>query len=158
MKNRLRWSTTVAFALVAQAAHAELGGAATWGGNATAAYAVSSQTVRRMSAISVPYTVMEATLAGGTSVREYVNGTGTVFAVAWQGTHVPDLSVLLGNYFSGYQQSVEQQNAQQGGGFGPVTVERSDVVVQAGGHMGAYIGRAWLRKGLPAGVDTTDIK
>ena len=158
MKKRLQWSTTVAFALIAQVAHAELGGTPTWGGTATENFAVSSQTVRRMSAISIPYTVRESTLAGGTSVREYVNGTGTVFAVAWQGTHVPDLSALLGSYFSGYQQSVEQQNAQLGGGFGPVTVERSDVAVQTGGHMGSYIGRAWLKKGLPAGMDTADIK
>jgi hypothetical protein len=136
-------------------AHAALGSSPTYSATRNAS---SVQAVARMSASAVPYTVSEATLADGTLVREYVGQSGSVFAVSWHGPHTPDLSTLLGTYFPGYLDTLTQQSAQQGSAFGPATVERPDVTVQTGGHMGAYSGRAWLPSGLPAGVTTDDIQ
>jgi hypothetical protein len=136
-------------------AHAALGSAPTY---ATASTTRSTQAVMRLSATAVPYTVSVATLADGTLVREYVGQSGAVFAVSWHGPHMPDLSALLGSYFAGYLDTVNQQHAQQGSAFGPANVQRSDVVVQTGGHMGAYVGRAWLPSGLPVGVSSDDIQ
>ena len=65
----------------------------------------------RLSATAVPYTVSEATLTDGTLVREYVGQSGVVFAVSWHGPHTPDLSSLLGSYFAGYLDTVNQQHA-----------------------------------------------
>jgi Protein of unknown function (DUF2844) len=136
-------------------AHAALGSSPTYTATRNAN---SVQAFARTSASAVPYTVSEATLADGTLVREYIGQTGTVFAVSWNGPHTPDLSTLLGTYFPGYADTLRQQIAKQGSAFGPSTVQRSDVVVEKGGHMGAYIGRAWLPSGLPAGVSTDDIQ
>jgi hypothetical protein len=138
-------------------AYAKLGAAPTWG-EATGSGSTSTQVLRRMSAISTPYTVNESTLTGGTVVREYIGHSGTVFAVAWQGAHVPDLSALLGDSFPAFVQSLSQLHASQGTAFGPADVERPDLVVQSGGHMGAYVGRAWLPSALPAGVSSDDIQ
>jgi hypothetical protein len=138
-------------------AHAKLGAGPTWGASSSS-NSTSTQSIRRMSAISTPYTVNESTLTGGTVVREYIGQSGTVFAVVWQGAHVPDLSALLGDSFPTYVQSLNQLHASQGTALGPADVERSDLVVQSGGHMGAYVGRAWLPSALPAGVSTDDIQ
>jgi hypothetical protein len=37
-------------------------------------------------------------------------------------------------------------------------VDQSTLVVQSGGHMGAFSGRAWLPPALPAGVSGSDIQ
>ncbi|MBN3752537.1 DUF2844 domain-containing protein [Paraburkholderia sp. Tr-20389] len=136
-------------------AHAALGAGPTYAASASAS---STQAVRRMSASAVPYTVNEATLADGTLVREYVGQSGVVFAATWHGPHTPDLSSLLGSHFAGYLDTVNQQHAQRGSAFGPATVQRSDVVVETGGHMGAYVGRAWVPADLPAGMSSDDIQ
>ena len=155
MKLRLQCLLAAAAFANCLSAYAALGSSPTY----TATTITSStQAVMRLSATAVPYTVSEATLADGTLVREYVGKSGTVFAVSWHGPHMPDLSSLLGSYFAGYLDTVNQQHAQQGSAFGPATVQRPDVVVQTGGHMGAYVGRAWLPTGLPAGVSSDDIQ
>jgi hypothetical protein len=42
-------------------------------------------------------------LPSGTSVREYADAGGTVFAVAWDGPTKPDLNQLPGQYFAEYE-------------------------------------------------------
>jgi hypothetical protein len=155
MKVRFHSLLAVAALACSVSAHAALGSTPTYSAARNASFV---QATARVSASAVPYTVSEATLADGTLVREYVAQSGTVFAVSWNGPHTPDLSTLLGTYFPGYVDGAEQQHAQQGSALGPVTVQRSDVVVQTGGHMGAYVGRAWLPSGLPAGVSSSDIQ
>jgi hypothetical protein len=36
-------------------------------------------------------------------------------------------------------------------------VVRSDVVVESGGQMRSYVGRAWLPRALPGGVTPADL-
>lgn len=158
----------VAAAIAALPAHAELGGAPTWpAGTATSSATASTSAAsgtsatlaaRRMSANATPYTVNTTTLTGGTVVREYLASNGNVFAVAWQGPQVPELDTLLGTYFPGYVQSLNTARAAHGTGFGAASVQSSDLVVQSGGHMGAFAGRAWLPPALPAGVSANDIQ
>lgn len=93
------------------------------------------------------YTVNQTTLDGGTSVREYVDASGNVFAVAWSGPFLPNLKELLGPYFD--QMTAAQGRQRQR----PQVVNQSDLVIQSGGHMGAFQGRAWLTGKLPAGFD-----
>ncbi|MEQ5841129.1 hypothetical protein BWP39_13285 [Paraburkholderia acidicola] len=158
-----------AAAIAALPAHAELGGAPTWpAGTATSSAAASTSgtsstsgtlAVRRLSAnATTAYTVNTTTLTGGTVVREYVGSNGSVFAIAWQGPQIPGLATLLGTYFPGYVQSLNETRATRGTGFGAASVQRSDLVVQSGGHMGAFAGRAWLPPALPAGVSANDIQ
>ncbi|WP_408734438.1 DUF2844 domain-containing protein [Paraburkholderia bannensis] len=108
------------------------------------------------SSTSSNYTVRETTLANGTAVREYLTTAGTVFAVAWSGPQMPDLSALLGTYFPQYVAGVQASRAN--GVRGPGMVENSALVVHSGGHMGAFSGQAWLPSALPSGFSTSDIQ
>jgi len=94
--------------------------------------------------------------AGGTTVNEYASSTGQIFAYSWQGPTMPDLPALLGAYNASYR-------AGAAAGFAATQdlhasrVARSDVVVESGGQMRSYVGRAWLPGALPAGVTPADL-
>ncbi|VXB58990.1 conserved hypothetical protein [Burkholderia sp. 8Y] len=90
-------------------------------------------------------------------VREYVSASGTVFAVSWQGPQMPDVRSLLGNYVQTVSDGTAAFRAAHGG-TGPVSLSSSALVVQAGGHMGAYSGRAYIPNAMPTGVNAKDIK
>jgi hypothetical protein len=136
-------------------AYAELGGAPTWSSSGTDHATILAQ---HLSTTSVPYTVNETTLSSGTTVREYVAESGTVFAIVWHGPQMAPLNTLLGTYFSTYLQGLSDARAATGGGYGPLAVQQSGLVVQTGGHMGAYTGRAYLPQALPQGVSADDIQ
>ena len=99
------------------------------------------------------YTDIGRTLKSGTVVHEFVDATGSVFAVTWSGPFKPDLKKLLGRHFGALG-----QGAQGGGNPGPAGASTDDVVIQSGGHMGAFEGRAWIPSRLPAGFDTQEMK
>jgi hypothetical protein len=105
--------------------------------------------------IGATYSVSATTLAGGTTVREYVGANGVVFAVAWNGPFLPDLRELLGRHFATFTgASARQPKA----GHGRVRVAQPDVTIESTGHMRAYAGRAWVNSLLPAGFDTDSIE
>ena len=95
------------------------------------------------------YTRHSMTLPTGTRVNEYAGADGVVFAVTWSGATSPDLSQLLGTYFSEYK------TALPGSASVPHrarTVQGPRVVVQSAGIMRALHGRAYVPAALPAGV------
>jgi hypothetical protein len=94
------------------------------------------------------YAVHEIQAATGTVVREFVLPDGTVFAIAWQGPFIPNLRQLLGTYFEAFSRAAQTQKAHRPG-HGPLRVETPDFVVEAGGHMRAFFGRAYLPELLP---------
>ena len=99
------------------------------------------------------YAVHEIAAPSGTVVREFVSPAGKVFAVAWSGPTMPDLRQVLGPYFDTYVAAVAQRKAR-----GPVRVELPGLVVQSSGHMRAFVGKAYLPDGMPAGVATEEIR
>jgi hypothetical protein len=104
---------------------------------------------------SASYNVSTTTLAGGTTVREYVGTDGVVFAVTWNGPFLPDLRELLGQHFATLRnESARQPKA----GRGQIRVAQPDVTIESGGHMRAYTGRAWINSRLPAGFDTDTLE
>ncbi|MDR5832687.1 DUF2844 domain-containing protein [Caballeronia sp. LZ034LL] len=103
------------------------------------------------------YTVRSTLLPSGTTIDEYLSAQDVVFGIAWKGPRMPDLVSLLGSYFPQYQQGLKAQRAARGG-RGPVSVQGSGLVVESGGHMGAFQGRAYLPQSLPAGVNASDIQ
>jgi hypothetical protein len=100
------------------------------------------------------YTVHELVTEAGTLVREYVSPDGKVFAVAWRGPQMPDLEQLFGTHFSTFQQAARVQRR----GRGPLQINESGLVVQSGGHMRSFGGRAYLPQMIPAGVSIDEIK
>jgi len=100
------------------------------------------------------YTVQEIASAAST-VREYLNPSGTVFAVAWNGMVPPDLSTLLGSYDGEYREAKRQTPRQYG--VRRSRVQSGQVVVETWGHMRNLQGRAYLPALLPEGVSADEI-
>lgn len=156
MKERLI-GTGVAALIAAVPAWAALGGAPSFHG----VRSTPSSSVRIMAAGSdatAPWTLNTTTQDDGTVIREYLDRSGSVFAVAWRGPRVASLDALLGSYFSAWQQGLAAAHAARGGGYGPVALREPGLVVESGGHMGALVGRAWLPKALPQGFTADQIQ
>jgi Protein of unknown function (DUF2844) len=100
------------------------------------------------------YRVQEIQLPSGTVVREFVGSDGKVFAVAWNGPTVPNLRQTLGQYFDNFVAAAQVKHADHH----HLQIQQSDLVVQAGGHMRAFSGRAYLPQAVPAGVSIGDLR
>ena len=100
------------------------------------------------------YRVQEIQLPSGTLVREFVGADGVVFAVAWNGPTVPNLRQTLGQYFDNFVTAAQAKHADHH----HLQIQRSDLVVQTGGHMRAFSGRAYLPQAVPAGVSIGDLR
>src|SRR6516162_611690 len=104
---------------------------------------------------STTYEVHAIQAPGGTVISEYVSPAGRVFAVAWHGPFMPEMQQILGSYFQQYSASLE---AKKPYGRRPLNIQQPGLVVQTGGHMRAYFGRAYLPEMLPAGLKADEIK
>lgn len=101
------------------------------------------------------YTVQEMQMASGTVVREFVSPAGIVFAVSWNGPQMPDLRQLFGSkYFGEVQDAAKARRPSHG----PQRIEQSDLVVESGGHMGSYLGRAYVPQLVPQGVSIDELR
>ncbi|HYA76507.1 MAG TPA: DUF2844 domain-containing protein [Burkholderiaceae bacterium] len=100
------------------------------------------------------YSVHELQSTGGALVREYVSPAGVVFGITWGGPTMPNLRQLLGAHFDRYVGSANRER----GGHGHVVVREGNLVVESGGHMRSFHGRAYLSDALPAGVVIDDIQ
>jgi hypothetical protein len=104
------------------------------------------------------YTVHEIQAPTGVLVREFVSPTsGKVFAVAWQGPWPPDMRQILASYFAEYQQAAQTQ-ANSHPGRRPLLINQPGLVVQSGGHMRSFAGRAYIPEMLPQGVSAEAIR
>jgi len=102
-----------------------------------------------------PYRVHELRdTARNVSVRQYVNPDGKVFGVAWDGQTKPDLSQVLGPYFTRYTNAAAGHNmARQ-----LRSIDQPDFVLRVSGHMRHFTGSAWVPNLVPANVDPTEVK
>ena len=112
----------------------------------------ATETIRQKSA----YSIHELQSPSGMAVREYASPSGKVFAVAWHGPSMPNLKQLLGSHFQEYQQALQTQG--QRVRRGPVLVQLPDLVVELGGHMRDFRGRAYLPDQMPSGVRAEEIR
>jgi hypothetical protein len=103
------------------------------------------------------YAVHEMKAPGGTVVREFVSPAGRVFAVAWHGSSIPDMQQLLGAYFQQYSAAAQAGKAGHPGRR-PLNIQLPGLIVQTGGHMRAYFGRAYVPGMLPGNVTADEIK
>jgi len=90
------------------------------------------------------------------TVKEFADKNGVVFAVTWSGSHHPDLKKLFGKHFTHYKAALAQ--SPRGHGRAPVEVKNDDIVVRVGGHMGAVHGFAYVPSLVPEGVSVEDLK
>ena len=115
------------------------------------------------SAAAAPRTLLNGALlvrtltdAGNTTINEYATPTGLIVAYAWQGPTMPDLRALLGQYADSYRSGAVMSAAS--GNLHASRVVRPDVIVESGGPMRGYVGRAWLPAALPPGVTPDDFR
>jgi hypothetical protein len=99
------------------------------------------------------YRLHEIQLPSGTMVREFAGSDGKVFAVAWNGPTVPNLRQTLGQYFDDYVAAAKAPHS----GHKHLQIRESNLVVQAGGHMRAFSGLAYLPQAVPGGVNVGDL-
>jgi hypothetical protein len=100
------------------------------------------------------YRVHEIQQPSGTVIREYAGLDGKVFAVTWHGPFLPNLRQTLGSYFDQYAAAAPAGRQDRN----HLQVHESNLVVQIGGHMRAYSGRAYLPQALPSGVAAGDLE
>jgi hypothetical protein len=98
------------------------------------------------------YTIHEIKASAGTVVKEYVSPSGKVFAIAWRGQFIPDMQQLLGTYFDQFAQAAKAQRESHVG-HRPLNIQQPGLVVQNGGHMRSYFGRAYVPELVPQGVN-----
>lgn len=136
-------------ALMATAAHADLGG------GVSGVRADSTRMNARMASVAMgSYTRHELTRGNGGLVREFTNPAGQVFAVSWAGPGKPDLRSLLGRYFS----TLQSTSGRRMHGFRqPAQVAQSDLQIQTAGHMGWFRGVAYVPSLAPKGFSTNDL-
>lgn len=103
------------------------------------------------------YELHEIRSAAGTMIREYVSPSGTVFAVAWEGPWMPDMTQVLGAHFGHYQQAMAAR-ARRRRSRGVVAIDDADLVVQMIGHPRSFSGRAYIPSLVPQGVETGAIR
>jgi hypothetical protein len=99
------------------------------------------------------YRLHEIQLPSGTLVREFAGSDGKVFAVAWNGPTIPNLRQTLGQYFDNYVTAAKAPHS----GHHHLQIRDSNLVVQAGGHMRAFSGLAYLPQAVPSGVNIGDL-
>lgn len=136
---------------LAGSALAELGGSA----ETVQADQTRMKASQRITAAAL-YSVHTMQTAAGVTVREYVSTGGIVFAVTWQGPAKPDLQQLLGTYFQTFSDAAAA--ARGGRSRGPLRVAQPGLVVQSGGHMRAFRGRAYVPDLIPDGVSLDEIQ
>lgn len=143
--------TALSFVLLpAISAHARLGG--TGPEIAAEAGALHARTETLQFA---DYSIRTLT-AEGLVVRQYLDSTGGIFAVAWNSVAAPDLQMLLGAYFPRYTAmlaGLEHPGLQRS-----LRMADAGFVVESSGHLRAYTGRAWLTAGVPSTVSLADIR
>jgi hypothetical protein len=135
-----------------------LGATTTWAvlGRPAASVAADQRRLRGdlRSSAGAGFSVHEISAADGSVVREYVSPAGDVFGVAWQGPTQPNLVELLGDYFPAFQEATRSARHRRG----PVAVRTDRLVVETGGHMRAFHGRAYLPDRLPGVVSQTAVR
>jgi hypothetical protein len=99
---------------------------------------------------SPAYNVKTFVTSNGVTVREFAAPSGAIFGVAWHGHRPPDLSILLGSYYSEYASAAALRSKHDI--HRSVTRGPNAVVVMAG-RMGHSVGRAYVPSLAPAGVD-----
>lgn len=99
----------------------------------------------------------EISLPDGSSIKQYVNAAGVVFAVSWRTRLKPDLETLLGTQYVVYARN---QSATSGvaGSKRLQSVRQPNLVLHQGGRMNAFAGLAYVPTLVPEGFDADTLR
>ncbi len=148
-----KFITAALLLAMALPATAELGGQPSLAAITSNASQIKSKAMTRDDQTAL-YTVNELQTGQGISVREFLTPAGIVFAVAWEGSGIPNLRTLFGEeYFDRYVEAASNRRSR-----GPIQVQQPGLVVQSGGHMRSFNGRAYIPELVPADVSLAIIE
>ncbi|MDQ7979404.1 DUF2844 domain-containing protein [Paraburkholderia sp. SARCC-3016] len=136
--------------LIAAPARAQLGGtmpATAQAGSAAVANHLADASIR----------IRAWTDEGGTTIHEYATGDGLIFAYTWEGPTMPNLDGLLGRYSGSYRAKAAELAGSRAS-LHASRVVQPDVIVDSGGQMRSYVGRAWLPAAIPPGISPSDLQ
>ncbi|HRG62518.1 MAG: DUF2844 domain-containing protein [Neisseriales bacterium] len=89
-----------------------------------------------------------------TQIKEYINpASDTVFAIRWAGKRIPNMKVLLGNYFDEFMNTKGSSHGLTSG-----SSANTDLISNYGGVPGHFFGQVILTKYLPQGLKIGDLK
>src|SRR5258706_5118582 len=140
-------------ALLASVAALPLPAAAELGGDENSVLRQEARMMAMRSATTTAqFTMHELRRADGSTVREYLGATGTVFAVAWDTRYKPNLKDLFGASYPTYDAAVQEEMRRPGvrRQFG---VKQPQLIVFSTSHLQVFRGRAWVPTLVPAGLD-----
>ena len=112
---------------------------------------------QRQSRVGAGYSIDTITVAG-MQIKEYVSPDGIVFGVVWKGTGVPDLRLLLGEYFDDYRAELTSTRHRTPRVRQPFRMKSDRLVVERAGHSRSLWGRAYLPSQVPSGMKAEDIQ
>jgi len=101
------------------------------------------------------YSVQEITLESGTVVKEYLNASGKVFGVSWQGSFKPDLRLFLGDHAL---TRLHFENTGKGLDHHHANVKSSDLVIISKGMGRSFTGKAFAPQLAPENVGIDQIQ
>lgn len=156
MHPRLSTGWCLALLLVCSSSHATLGEKRATPNSATATVTAPQLRAQASSLQTAGATQQSSLLPNGTQVTEFMDRSGTVFAVTWEGPVLPDLPATLGRYFAQFSTEVKQMGSASRRS-GALNLRSGDLVVHSEGRMGRFSGYAYVQSLLPAGLDLQDV-
>lgn len=102
--------------------------------------------------ITTNYSTHQEMTPAGVTITKYVDNSGTIFAITWNGETLPNLEELLGQYFQSYKDTHRKTLALHSN-----SVATGDLVVQNSGRLRAFKGVAYLKSALPANFQISEL-
>jgi hypothetical protein len=100
------------------------------------------------------YDVQELTDESGATVREYVSSAGTVFALTWSGTQVPDLKLLLSTYYDRYVAAAQTHRT----GHHVLSIATPELVMTVVRFQRKSSGQVYAPSLMPSGVTRQELR
>ncbi len=102
------------------------------------------------------FQIHRSQLESGCVVLEYASNTGVVFALSWRGPLLPDLALLLGEYFPVFKQDAEKIRL-TGRRGSSLTIDQASLIVRSNGRMRNFFGYAYAPELIPPGVEIKNV-
>lgn len=120
---------------------------------------VSRQAPRQAASVgAAAVQVITLSQPDGSTIRQYLNPNGLVFAVAWNTRYKPRLDELLGGHHGTYAQAARQARQAAPGARHQAHLRSGDLAVTSQTHLQSHVGRAWLQSLTPAKFNTDVIR
>jgi hypothetical protein len=100
------------------------------------------------------YDVHELTSESGAMVREYATLGGTVFALTWSGTQLPDLKLLLSAYYDRYVTAAQAHRT----GHHVLSIATPELVMTVVKFQRKSSGQAYAPSLMPSGVTRQELR